>query len=99
MAEVSKALYYGMENSTTADPPCTNPHEFSDEIWKAWNIAGGEERIKYIEHAEMLIDRGYIALTEGRDLMDVAMSVFAAKLADNKKKSIDNPVEVNLQLP
>ena len=68
-----------MENPDVIDPPCTNPHQFSQEVWDAWNQAGGEERTAYIEHAEMLINRGYIELHEGRDIMDVALAAFAAK--------------------
>jgi hypothetical protein len=84
---INKALYYGMENPMVSDPPCTNPHTFSQEVWNAWNTAGGEERIKYIEHAELLVNRGYLELTEGRNLMDVAMSVFSARFEEAKKKA------------
>ena len=86
MADPAKVLFYGMENANDADPPCTNPHEFPEEVWRAWNTAGGEERIKYIEHAELLVNRGYIHLTEGRNVMDVAMSAFAARFELRQKE-------------
>jgi hypothetical protein len=87
MATPNQVLYYGMENPMAVDPPCTNPQLFPINVWNEWNRIGGEERMAFIEHAELLVDRGYVELTEGRNVMDVALAVFAAKIQNKEAEA------------
>jgi len=58
-----------------------------DDAWARWNSLTSEERAAYIDHAVLLLERGYVQRTEDFDTFDLAMSVFVKKL---ESEAIEN---------
>lgn len=50
-----------------------------DQLWAKWNLLSGDERRAYFEHADMLVKKGYLDNPENRDILDIALSIFASK--------------------
>jgi len=52
-----------------------------DQLWAKWNLLSGDERHAYFEHADMLVKKGYLDNPDNRDILDIALSIFASKSA------------------
>jgi len=50
-----------------------------DQLWARWNLLSGDERHAYFEHAQMLVQKGYLDNPENRDILEIALSIFAAR--------------------